>query len=230
MTDEGAGGVINSLPYVITPTARPKSTIDYVLTVENAGCPNLLLDTFHVRVLPPILVNAGDDTSVVVGEPLQLNATSNDTTTPGGDSFAWSPIIGLNNPDIYNPVATFSAETDSVDYLVTATSAIGCTGTASILVRIFKTGPDIFVPNAFTPGGLTNTIFRPVPVGITGLTFSRVYYRWGQLVFSTTRIGDGWDGRVDGHPEESGTFVWMVEGATYKGKTIFHKGTMILVR
>ena len=66
---------------------RRRQTTDYVLSVENAGCPNLLLDTFHVRVLPPIIVNAGNDTSVVIGEPLQLNATSNDTTTPAGDSF-----------------------------------------------------------------------------------------------------------------------------------------------
>lgn len=42
---------------------------------------------------------------MVIGEPLQLNATSNDTTTPGGNSFAWTPIIGLNNPDIFDSVA-----------------------------------------------------------------------------------------------------------------------------
>jgi len=167
---------------------------------------------------------------VVIGEPLQLNAISNDTTTPGGDSFTWTPIIGLNNPDIYNPIAVFSGETDSIQYFVTATSRYGCTGVGNILVKVFKTGPDIFVPNAFTPGGPTNNIFRPVPVGITSLAFFRVYNRWGQLVYNTTRIGDGWDGRVDGHLEESGTFVWLVEGSTYTGKTIFHKGTMILVR
>ena len=79
---------VTSLPYTINPVATPKTTTDYVLSVENAGCPNLLLDTFQVRVLPPIIVNAGNDTSVVIGEPLQLNATSNDTTTPGGDSFS----------------------------------------------------------------------------------------------------------------------------------------------
>jgi hypothetical protein len=229
LTNQG-NGLISGLPFTITPTAAPKKTIDYVLSVENAGCPNLLLDTLHVRVLPPILVDAGNDTSVVINEPLQLNASSNDTTTPGGDAFAWAPAIGLNNPDIYNPIGIYTAETDSVRYFVTATSRYGCTGTTSILVAIFKTGPDIFVPNAFTPGGPTNSIFRPVPVGITGLSFFRVYNRWGQLVYATTRIGDGWDGRINGHLEESGTYVWMVQGTTYTGHTIYHRGTMILVR
>ncbi|HUB62224.1 MAG TPA: gliding motility-associated C-terminal domain-containing protein [Puia sp.] len=221
---------VTGLPYTMNPVATPKTTTDYVLSVENAGCPNLLLDTFQVRELPPIIVNAGNDTSVVIGEPLQLNATSNDTTTPGGDSFVWTPDLGLNNPDIYNPVGIYSGETDSVRYLVTATSQYGCTGTGTVLVAVFKTPPDIFVPNAFTPTGPTNNIFRPVPVGISSLKFFRVYNRWGQLVYYTTRIGDGWDGRVQGHLQDSGTYVWIVEGTTYEGHTVFHKGTMILVR
>ena len=229
LTNAGSG-VITSLPFTITPTASPKGTTDYVLSVENAGCPNLLVDTFHVRVLPPIIVDAGDDTSVVVGEPLQLKATSNDTTSPAGDSFAWSPIIGLNNPNIYDPVGVYTAETDSIRYYVTATSVYGCTGTGTVLVKVFKTGPDIFVPNAFTPGGATNNLFRPIPVGISSLAFFRVYNRQGQLVYETKRIGDGWDGYINGHIEETGTYVWMVQGTTYTGKIVFRKGTMILVR
>jgi gliding motility-associated-like protein len=221
---------ITSLSFTMNPVATPKQTTDYVLSVENAGCPNLLLDTFHVQVLPPIIVDAGNDTSVVIGQPLQLNATSNDTTTPAGDSFVWTPIIGLNNPNIYDPVGVYSGETDSVRYFVTATSQYGCTGTGQVLVKVFKTGPDIFVPNAFTPGGPTNDLFRPVPVGISSLQFFRVYNRWGQLVYSTTRIGDGWDGRVDGRLQDSGTYVWAVEGTTYTGLRVEHKGTMILVR
>ncbi|HLI92262.1 MAG TPA: gliding motility-associated C-terminal domain-containing protein [Puia sp.] len=222
--------IVTQLPYTLSPVAKPKVTTDYVLSVENAGCPNLLLDTFHVRVLPPILVDAGNDTSVVAGEPLQLNAVSNDTTSAGGDSFVWSPIIGLNNPDIANPVGIYTSETDSIRYLVTATSQYGCTGTGQVVVKVFKTAPDIFVPNAFTPSGPANNVFRPIPVGISTLVFFRVYNRWGQLVYSTTRMGDGWDGSVDGHPQDSGTYVWMVAGITYTGKRIYHRGTMILVR
>lgn len=229
LTNQG-NGQVTSLPYIITPVATPKPTTDYVLSIQNAGCPNLLLDTFHVRVLPPIIVDAGNDTSVVVNEPLQLHASSNDTTTPGGDSFSWTPIIGLNNPNIFNPVAIFGGENDSIRYFVTATSMYGCTGIANLLVKVFKTGPDIFVPNAFSPGGATNNLFRPVPVGITSLAFFRVYNRWGQLAYGTTRIGDGWDGRINGHLEESGTYVWLVQGTTYTGHTIYHRGTMVLVR
>jgi len=43
-------------------------------------------------------------------------------------------------------------------------------------------------------------------------------------------MGDGWDERVDGQNMDAGTYVWMVQGVSYTGKVVFHKGTMILVR
>ena len=226
LTNPG-NGTIESTPYYINAIAAPKDTTTYVLNIQNAGCPNALLDTFQVNVYPQIFVNAGNDTSVVIGEPLQLNAYSSDP----GDAFTWTPTLDLNNPNISDPVAILSSNTDSITYLVTATSpAYGCTGTAAITVKVFRTGPDIFVPNAFTPGGTTNSIFRPVPVGIASLKFFRVYNRFGQLVYSTSVVGQGWDGYLNGKLQDPGTYVWMVQGTTYTGKTIFHKGVMILVR
>jgi hypothetical protein len=229
LTDKG-NGRIGVLPYMIESSAAPKSSTEYVLTIINAGCPAALLDTFLVRVRPEIIVNAGNDTAVVVGEPLQLHAVSNDTTTSGGDAFAWTPVTGMDNAAIADPVVTVNTGMDNIRYFVTATAADGCTGVASILVTVFKTGPDFFVPNAFTPGGATNNIFRPVPVGISSLSFFRVYNRLGQLMYVTTAIGQGWDGRIADSLAEGGTYVWMVQGTTYNGHIVFHKGTMILIR
>jgi len=229
LTNAGTG-VSSPLPYVIQATASPAATTLYVLSIENSGCPNLLKDSFLVRVLPPVLVNAGNDTVVVINQPLQLHATSNDTTTPGGPAFAWTPIIGLNDPNIADPIGMYTAETDSVRYLVTATTGYGCKGYAQVLVKIFKTDPDIFVPNAFTPGGPANTVFRPIAPGIASLQYFMVYNRWGQLVFQTSRLGQGWDGMFNGRQAELGGYVWMVQGMTYTGKIINHRGTMVLVR
>src|SRR5262249_6804022 len=113
LTGQG-NGTISGLPYIIQATASPLSTTNYVLSIGNAGCPNLLKDACHVRVLPPVLVDAGNDTSVVVNQPLQLHALSDDTTSPGGDAFTWTPSIGLNDPNIADPIGIYSAETDSV--------------------------------------------------------------------------------------------------------------------
>jgi hypothetical protein len=226
LTGQG-NGTIPSTPYSINPKAHPLSSTTYQLSIENAGCPNLLTDSFRVQVLTPITVNAGRDTSIVFNQPLQLHATSNDTAEV---SFAWTPATGLNNPAISDPVAVLGPSIDSVRYRVKVTSTKGCFGLANILVRVFKTAPDIFVPNAFTPGGPNNSLFRPVPVGISSLTFFRVYNRWGQLVYSTSTVGQGWDGRLNGRLQESGSFVWMVQGTTYTGNTVSKRGTMVLIR
>ena len=173
----GSGG-ISSIPQSIHAQASPKSTADYVLIVSNAGCPNQLLDTFHVGVYTPIIVDAGSDTSVVINQPLQLHATSSET----GDQFSWSPATELDNRLTPDPVGLYDGEMEYIKYTVTATSAAGCTGSDDITVRVFKTGPDIFVPNAFTPGRNVNSIFRPIPVGVASLQYFRIFNRWGQLV------------------------------------------------
>ncbi len=222
-----ANGDVGMTPFAINASVSPAKTTGYILGIQNTGCPNILADTFQVNVIPLFTVNAGNDTSIVINQPLQLQAISSDTST---DSYLWSPPTGLNNPAVSNPVATLGLSVDSIRYMVKATDAFGCYAEDNILVRVFKTAPDIFVPNAFTPGKNVNSVFRPIPVGISSLQFFKVYNRWGQLVYSTSRIGDGWDGNFGGKPQGTGSFVWMVQGTTYTGKTIFRKGTMTLVR
>jgi gliding motility-associated-like protein len=220
-------GTISSVPGSVEAQANPISSTDYVLSIINQGCPNPLLDTFHINVIPEIIVNAGNDTAVVVGQPLQFSAKSNDTTE---DSFTWTPPTDLNNPNIAGPVGIYPSSVDSVTYTVRATDVFGCYGEGKISVKVFKTAPDIFVPNAFTPGKNYDNIFRPIPVGISALKYFRVYNRWGQLVYSTSQSGQGWDGNLGGRPQDDGTFVWMVQGTDYTGKTITRKGTMVLIR
>ncbi len=220
-------GNLSPLPFNLVNKVTPDSSSDYVLIVLNNGCPNALLDTFHISVLPKVIVFAGNDTSVVVGEPLQFQATSSDA---GPDSFTWFPETELSDPNIYNPQATYTANDHVIRYTVKATTPAGCSGEGNITVKVFKTKPDIFVPNAFTPGLSVNSLFRPIPVGITSLDYFRIYNRLGQLVYNTSSIGSGWDGNLDGKPQAVGGYVWMVKGTDYTGNVITKKGTMVLIR
>jgi gliding motility-associated-like protein len=228
LTNQG-NGIINSLPFTINATATPRRTTDYVLSVSNAGCPNLLTDTFHVQVAPRIIVFAGNDTSIVSNQPLQLHATVNDSTA---NIFNWSPATGLNFTNIYNPIATLSMEIgESFMYVVRASNATGCYGEDNIIVTIFKTGPEIFVPSAFTPNGDgLNDIVFPICVGIKQLNYFRIFNRWGQLVFSTSQIGKGWDGLISGTKQGTANFVYMAQAVDYLGNVIFKKGNVVLIR
>lgn len=214
----------------LRPVADPLITTPYILTAQNVqGCPKPVQDTVMVYVIPKVVVFAGNDTAVVVGEPLQLHAVSTDSALV---SYTWTPADWLNNAYVYDPVATIESDVvDSIIYLATATTPQGCTGSDALTVKVYKTGPDIFMANAFTPNGDGhNDIFRPILVGITQLNFFRVYNRWGQLVFSTTEPEKGWDGSLRGMKQEAGTYVYMAQGIDYLGKSHFKKGTFILIR
>ncbi len=205
----------------LTPIAHPRFTTAYVLTVtDTIGCPKPGYDTVVIGVRPPVPAFAGNDTAIVVGQPLQLNAT-------GGVNYLWQPITGLSDHQIGNPVASL---TQNQTYVVRVSTPEDCFALDTINITVYKTAPDIFVPNAFTPGRNNNTIFRPIPVGIAKLEYFRVYNRWGQMVYSSSTPGDGWDGRISGREQATDTYVWMVQGRDYTGRVIFKKGTVVLLR
>jgi gliding motility-associated-like protein len=207
---------------IANPIASPPTTTVYrVAVIDNKGCPKPSFDSVRVRVVPPVPAFAGNDTAVVVGQPLQLNAS-------GGTGYRWTPTTNLTNPNIRNPVANL---TEDFQYSVRVNTPEGCFAFDTIKIRVFKTAPDIFVPTAFTPNNdKVNDQLIPIPVGISTFDYFRVYNRYGELVFSTTETGKGWDGKINGKEQGTASFAWYVRGTDYTGKVIFKKGTSTLIR
>jgi len=214
-----------SNPNILNPVASPKQTTSYVLTVtDTQGCPKPARDTIVVVVLPKVNAFAGNDTAVVIGQTLHFHAT-------GGINYLWSPAAGLDNINIADPTATYDGSFDSIRYKVLVSDEKNCSDSDFINVKIFKTNPQIFVPTAFTPNGDgVNDTFRPIGVGIKSIEYFRVYNRWGELVFSTTVNGQGWDGQIGGTPQATNTFVWIVRGIDYLDKPFVKKGVVTLIR
>jgi gliding motility-associated-like protein len=217
-------GSLNN-PNILNPIATPPGTTSYVLSVTDVlGCPKPKRDTIVVTVLPKVNAFAGKDTAVVVGQPLHFNAT-------GGVSYLWSPATALNNTGIHNPTGLYDGSFDSIRYKVVVRDQANCADSAFVTIKVFRTNPQIFVPTAFTPNGDgKNDLFRPIPVGISRFDYFRVYNRWGQLVYSSTNLELGWDGKIQGRDQGSNTYVWMVKGVDFTGKEVFAKGTVTLIR
>lgn len=213
-------------PNSLDPIARPAATTTYILSVtDNVGCPKPKKDTIVVTVLSKIIAFAGVDTAVVVGQPLQFNAS-------GGVGYFWTPSTGLNHNNIANPVGIYNGNFDSIRYKVLVNNQAGCVDSAFVSVRIFRTNPQIFVPTAFTPNGDgLNDYVRPIAVGISKMDYFRIYNRWGQLVYSSEDLeSKGWDGKIGGKDQATAVFVWLVRGTDYTGKVVFAKGTVALIR
>jgi gliding motility-associated-like protein len=201
---------------------QPIITIPYVVTVRDVlGCPKPVNDTIIVNVIH-IIADAGPlDTAIVTDQPLQLFAT-------GSTIYSWSPSTWLNNTNIANPVAL---PEDNITYVVRVSNNIGCFDTDTIHVHFFKVKPDMFVPSAFTPNGDgNNDILKPLALGLRAVNVFRVFNRWGQMLFSTSEIGKGWDGTFGGADQPPGTYVWYAEGTDYKNQKLERKGTVVLIR
>ncbi len=110
-------------PNIPNPVASPAQTTEYIVTVEDGSCIGRDTITVFVDTIP--FVNAGADATVCAGEPVQLNAT-------GTGIFSWSPATGLNNPDIFNPLATPLTTTT---YTVTIQNG-ACTNSDSVLITV----------------------------------------------------------------------------------------------
>ena len=120
---------------------------------------------------------------------------------------------------------------DSIRYKVIVSDDAGCSDSAFVNVRIWKTVPSVFVPTAFTPNGDgLNDEIRPIAIGIQKINYFSIYNRWGQLVFTTSVNRRGWDGRIAGRLQNTGVYVWMVSAIDYTGQPIFMKGTVTLIR
>lgn len=208
----------------LTPLVTPASSKTYYLTVSDTlGCNKSVTDSVQITVIPKPFVYAGRDTAVSVNQPLQLNAS-------GAQMYQWSPSTGLSDSRIANPVAILGNTIDSVVYRVIGNNN-QCFGEDSIKVLVFKNGPDLYIPSAFTPNADgKNDLLRPIPIGIAQMNYFAVYNRWGQLLYKTAALGAGWDGVFNGEPQPAGTYIFQAEGRDFSGKTIYKKGTAVLIR
>lgn len=215
-----------SNPGILTPLARPTITTAYVLTVyDTKGCPKPGRDTVVVKTLPAIHAYAGNDTSIVINQPLQLQAT-------GGVKYEWNPASYLSAANISNPVVQVDQANPGLLYNVLVYNEIGCFAAANLKVKVYATPATVFVPNAFSPNADgRNDVLRPISAGIQRIEHFNVYNRWGRLVFSSQNAqAAGWDGRLSGKEQAAGTYVWELRAVDYSGKQFTAKGAVVLIR
>jgi gliding motility-associated-like protein len=189
-----------------------------VYAVNDAGCSS---DTVSASLtIFQSFAKIGNDTIVAFGQPLQLHGS-------GGEFYEWMPAEGLNNPTISDPIAVLQ---NDMQYTLKAYTSFGCPTYDTIRIKAYK-GPDIYVPNAFTPDhNGVNDYFHPVIVGMATIDYFEVFNRVGQKVFSSSGSGPGWDGTLDGRPQPVGAYVWLIRGKDYLGNMHSKKGTVVLIR
>lgn len=154
----------------------------------------------------------------------------------GAVSYSWSFGDGgtstLTNPQhMYNTVGTFPVE-------LIATSPLGCADTA---YNDVNTNTDVTFPTAFTPnpdgpggggydiGSLTNDVFFAYVSGVVEFKM-QIFDRWGELIFESTDIRQGWDGYYRGKLCQQDVYIWKAYIKLNNGKIFNKAGDVTLIR
>jgi len=89
--------------------------------------------------------------------------------------------------------------------------------------------PIVWVPNAIVIGGY-NEVFKAV-ISFAGVEefYMAVFSRWGDLMFETRDVQQGWDGKMDGKPVEEGAYNYYVSVKDGRGRAIDQFGSITVL-
>ena len=154
-------------------------------------------------------------------------------TTGSVNSWLWNFGNGITstaqNPGIihYQPSGS---ETFYTIWL-TATGSSGCKDSTNHRIKVLS-NCFIAVPTAFTPNhdGLNDYLYPLNALKADNFEF-KVFNRWGKVVFASNDWLHKWDGTVNGIPQATGIYVWILHFTHHDtGKKYEMKGTTLLIR
>jgi len=209
-------------PYTLL--VKPDSTQVYPIQLFDSTC-NLMDTLFSTIVVSPMPV-----IELTKSNDFYCNVDTVFLRASGGTYYEWQPASKVSNPGISNPYLTQHSGTQIFE--VTVYSSRGCSSSKSILVNDFTyPSRQFLVPNAFTPNndGL-NDCFGVIKWGGAVRNFRmNIYNRGGQMIFSSNEVANCWDGKANGVPQPSGTYIYLIEAST-DCESINRNGSFVLIR
>lgn len=217
---------LNGVVGVWSPAIDNSRTTTYTfMPVSSSGCATPTTMTVVVHTLTTTSKVTATETTVTEGGSTNLNVTL--TPYIPGITYSWSPTASLSCTNCPNPVATPTAATW---YVVTMTTPEGCSFKDSIFIDYRIICGEVYVPNIFSPNqDGNNDYFKPYGRCLEQIQLS-VYDRWGNKVFYTEDLTEGWDGTYKGKMMNTGTYVYQLTGKLIYGEMIDLKGNVTLTR
>ncbi|PSR04759.1 MAG: hypothetical protein BRD50_02910 [Bacteroidetes bacterium SW_11_45_7] len=189
----------------------------YAVTVSNAqGCN--AVDSVNVTVhdLPP--ADAGEDTTISFGYPVELNGS-------GGLTYLWEPTESVAQPIEQNTIATPESSTI---YTLTVTDSNGCVATDSVTITVER-DYELDIYNVFTPNsdGKNDTWNVGNVLNYDGVQV-RIFNRWGNEVYSNSNYQNEWDGTSNnGNELPDGTYYYVIQ---FEGADKTYRGSVTIMR
>ena len=201
--DLGDGNTTADSAFTHTYTAP--GSFDVTLRVRDAaGCEGELTIPDAITVFPGAngQINANPNPVDAEDPTVQLSGSGS------ADIISWWWDLGAANPSTstdQDVEADFPAVPGDYPVMLVVSTTNGCVDTVLSMVTVINPGV-IEMPNVFSPNG-DGRNDRFIPIGYKGAPgLMEIYNRWGQVVFSTRNLVQGWNG--SGFPD--GTYFFIV--------------------
>jgi gliding motility-associated-like protein len=199
--------------------------------VDVNGCKSSFTKTNWITVYPtPVAQFTASPQPASIINPV---ITFTNLSSPDTCSWLWSFGDSAHSTSLRKDSIFIYPDTGCYPVKLIAMNTYGCKDSSTVLVCI-QPEFTFYAPDAFTPNadGL-NDEWMPRGQGIDLKNYSLyIYDRWGNEVFHTTTLGQGWDGKVNkgASGAQIDTFVWRVDLKDYKGQTHIFKGICSIIR
>jgi gliding motility-associated-like protein len=199
------------------------------LTVTDPiGCSSESTQNNIIQVYPPPVAGfSATPMTVYIDQPI-VNVYDGSLGNVNQWSYSVSNGMQFNSPN-------FSINFSDVGaYTITQTvsDGFGCSASAVLEINVMPIST-LFVPNSFTPGNNDgiNSVFRPVGTNLTDYRLA-IFNRWGELIFTSGNVEEGWDGMVRGSqkPAKGDVYVYKVDYTDHKGYPQLVLGHVSLIR
>ena len=200
--------------------AAPDFTTSYQVQVtDHNGC--VELGTMKLEVQQPPVVYLRD-TTLIIGEELQFNLSD-----PEIGRFRWSPSDFISCTDCPDPL--FKAM-ESMEYQVELTDVNNCFTLSYPFNLTVKKIYSLDIPTAFTPNGdgVNDKVFVK-GWGIKELIYLKIFNRFGQMVYESSDLHQGWDGSFKGKPQPTETYLYIVQVLTEADELLQKTGSIKLL-
>ncbi len=88
----------------------------------------------------------------------------------------------------------------------------------------------LYVPNVFSPNDDShNETFKPVGLYIKDYHM-KIYDRWGELIFETKNLNEGWDGTHNGNTAQDGVYIYEIKAIGLDNKIHNVHGDLTLIK
>jgi len=207
-----------------TQSVQNLAAADYTVTITDANGCSLAASATIISVPGPVATAGTSQATITAGNTTLLIGS-------GGGNYLWMPSSSLTCNNCANPTAQPTATTT---YTLIVSDSNGCLDTADVTITVKEAcgdEKDLFIANVFSPNGDgKNDVINIEGNGLVNIYWA-IYDRWGNLVFDTTDLAQGWDGTKNGASMETGVYVYYLKAMCSKTNTeIKIKGNISILR